>query len=76
MNGGYKYRRVQIGGDERFHDKPDKNMYSHVAESLQYLMLGAGYGGDVIIPAKFRTPQVKGAVGMGDKHRNLKRRRK
>jgi hypothetical protein len=41
MAGGYHYRRVQ-GVGERFHDQPDKNMSSHVAESLQYMMLGGG----------------------------------
>ena len=42
MMGGYKYRRLQVSDEERFHDKPDKNMYSHVAEAGQYLFLGAG----------------------------------
>ncbi len=46
--GGYKYKRVQITGADRFMDKPDKNKYSHVAESLQYLMLGAGEGSNVV----------------------------
>lgn len=40
-NGGYRYRRLQVTGEERFVDKPDKNRYSHVAEALQYLVLGA-----------------------------------
>jgi len=44
MGGGYCYKRVQVSGDDRFHDKPDKNMYSHVADAAQYLMLGAGEG--------------------------------
>jgi hypothetical protein len=42
MAGKYCYRRVQIVGDERFHDKPDKGMYSHVCEALQYVMLESG----------------------------------
>lgn len=42
MSGAYKYRRLQVAGLERFVEKPDKNQYSHVCESLQYLMLGAG----------------------------------
>ena len=44
MAGGYKYRRVQVTGTERFADKPTKDKFSHVAESLQYAMLGAGEG--------------------------------
>jgi hypothetical protein len=39
--GGYKYKRVQISGDARFQDKPDKGRYSHACEAVQYLFLGA-----------------------------------
>lgn len=42
MAGKYQLKRVQVVGEERFQDKPLKNEYSHVAESLQYLFLGAG----------------------------------
>jgi hypothetical protein len=41
MAGGYKYKRLQVTNDERYHDKPDKNKYSHVAEAGQYMILGA-----------------------------------
>jgi hypothetical protein len=43
FEGGYSYRRLQVSG-ERFDDKPDKNMFSHIHDALQYLMLGAGEG--------------------------------
>lgn len=42
MAGGYCYRRIQVAGDERFADKPDKGPYSHVAEALQYACVGMG----------------------------------
>ena len=48
MAGGYKYKRMQVSGQERFMDKPDKGRYSHVADALQYLFLGA-VGGDRVI---------------------------
>ena len=48
MSGGYKYKRLAVGGTERFQDKPDKGRYSHVADALQYLMVGAGEGGAVV----------------------------
>ena len=48
MAGGYCYRRVQVVGNERFHDKPDKNRFSHPCEAGQYLMLGAGEGRTLI----------------------------
>lgn len=40
MNGGYHYARVQISGDERYHDVPAKTFHSHVCEALQYLLVG------------------------------------
>lgn len=48
LAGGYKYKRMAVSGQERFMDKPDKGRYSHVADALQYLMIGAGEGGNVI----------------------------
>lgn len=48
MAGGYCYRRLQVSGQEKFAEKPDKNKYSHVAEALQYMFLGAGEGYGVI----------------------------
>ena len=36
LNGDYKFKRVQIPGEERFKDVPDKNSSSHIAEALQY----------------------------------------
>lgn len=44
MAGGYCYKRVQVSGSERYHDKPDKNRYSHVCEAGQYMMMGIGEG--------------------------------
>lgn len=42
MAGGYKFKRVQISGEERYRDKPDKDMFSHVCEALQYALVGQG----------------------------------
>ena len=47
FQGGYSYRRMQVSG-ERYDDKPEKNMYSHIHDALQYLMLGAGEGRQLI----------------------------
>jgi len=43
FEGGYGYKRMEVSG-ERYADKPDKNMFSHIHDALQYLMLGAGEG--------------------------------
>ena len=40
--GGYHFRRVKVAGDERFHDAPDKNAYSHPHDALQYALSGGG----------------------------------
>lgn len=34
--GGYHFARLNIIGDTRYKDMPDKNMYSHVQDALQY----------------------------------------
>lgn len=39
FNGGYKFERVQVAGDERFKDVPSKNRYSHPHDALQYIAL-------------------------------------
>lgn len=52
LAGGYCYKRVQVAGDERFQDKPDKNRYSHPVEAGEYMLIGAGEGLALITPAK------------------------
>ena len=42
--GGYHYARVRSTRDDRYHDRADKNEFSHPHDGLQYLMLGAGEG--------------------------------
>lgn len=44
LSGGYKYKRIKVSGEERYHDVPDKNKYSHPADGFQYMMLGLGEG--------------------------------
>jgi len=56
MAGGYKYRQLQVSGDERYHAEPEKNIYSHVAEAEQYAMIGAGQGNVVLGNANWNKP--------------------
>lgn len=36
--GAYKFRRIQVpGAEEKYTDVPDKNIYSHVGETIQYV---------------------------------------
>lgn len=48
MAGAYCFRRIQVVGQERFKDVPDKNEWSHVCEAGQYLCLGGGEGKMVV----------------------------
>lgn len=41
FNGRYKYRRIQLAGQERYRDIPEKNEYSHLHDALQYAALHA-----------------------------------
>jgi hypothetical protein len=45
LAGAYQFKRVQVSGADRFHDKPDKTKESHVCEALHYGLMGAGEGG-------------------------------
>lgn len=42
FNGGYKYRRIQVIGEERYTEEPTKNGYSHPHDALQYVALENG----------------------------------
>ena len=42
LAGGFQFKRVQVAGDVRYHDKPDKNKYSHVVEGLEYDIVSGG----------------------------------
>lgn len=44
LAGGYAFKRLQVAGDERYRDKPDKNRYSHPCEAGQYMVMGGGEG--------------------------------
>lgn len=59
MAGGYRYRRVQVIGTERYADKPEKNRFSHVADAAQYLMLGGGEGKAIVKRERRKTMDRK-----------------
>ena len=62
MNGGYAFRRLQVAGDERFEDKPNKNIYSHVCEALQYVAVGEGEDRRALNPGEQHTVMVQTRV--------------
>jgi hypothetical protein len=57
--GGYCRVRVKVSGDERFHDQPAKNRFSHIHDGLQYIAVGEGEDDRVIHGAKHRKVKVR-----------------
>lgn len=47
---GYHFKRVSVSGDERFHDKPNKNRFSHPHDALQYGLMK--FASDRIVECK------------------------
>lgn len=39
LMGYFQYARIRAGGDERYHEKPLKNIYSHICEALEYIAM-------------------------------------
>ena len=52
MNGGYCYARMQVTGEARYHDDPEKNHYAVIGEAAQYMLVGGGEASYV-----FRQPK-------------------
>lgn len=44
--GKYEYKRIQGKGEFKYHEKPNKNLFSHPADAEQYLALGYIHGYD------------------------------
>jgi len=55
LGGKFSYRRLQVAGDARYQEQPDKNEWSHPVEALEYGLMGQGEGIAVIINSK-QTP--------------------
>ena len=69
FQGGYSLKRVQVKGEERYRDEPDKTRYSHPHDGLQYAALGAGAGPSVIArkpppPPGWRKPPVRNPMAL------------
>jgi hypothetical protein len=56
LRGAYCFKRMKVVGDEKYHDVPDKNKYSHVVEAGGYGMMGAGEGVSLITPDAPQRP--------------------
>ena len=61
MAGGQTLKRVQVSGTAKYRDMPGKNNYLHVAESLQYLLVGGGEA-RLLVKRENRGPRPAMAV--------------
>lgn len=51
LAGKFCYRRLQVAGDEKFMEEPDKNAWSHPVEALEYGLMGEGEGIEALMAA-------------------------
>lgn len=58
MAGAWFYKRVEVPGEERFKDEPDKGPYSHVCESGEYALMDAGEHAVVNSPGAQNFPRA------------------
>lgn len=49
LAGGFCYKRVLVAGDERYHDEPAKNKYSHICEGGEYGLMAYGEGRKALV---------------------------
>lgn len=66
LQGAYKFKRVQVIGSERYQDKPDKSIHSHVCEALQYMFLGAGEGATITRPEGVHRQAPRRGLAVAD----------
>jgi len=65
FNGGYRFRKLQVSGEDRYMMKPEKNRFSHPHDALQYLCLALR--GEVQAKTQARAHLGKESVGVGDR---------
>lgn len=63
FNGGYKYERVQVVGEERYKDVPSKNKFSHPHDALQYLCAKLRHGVNAVRAKPRPTRRPRSAAG-------------
>lgn len=62
LNGAWHYKRMQVTGEEKFHEAPNKNHpYSDVGDALGYLLLGGGEH-RVLTSGQVHTPAPQAPV--------------
>ena len=57
--GGYRYAKLNVSGDERYREAPEKNKYSHPHDAHQHMCQAAH--GSVVVAPRARKREVKSA---------------
>jgi len=57
LAGAFQYKRIKVSGTEKFKDVPDKNLWSHVCEALEYALMDAGEHSVADSPVGMRMPK-------------------
>lgn len=66
MNGDYQFKRINVPGEDRYKDVPDKNMSSHICEALQYGTLHFHVPGKAETKRRLpRAPRYQPALSSG-----------
>lgn len=63
FEGGYNYALMSTSGSDHYDSKPVKNRYSHPHDALQYMMLGAGEGYEIIRNKNQNHPVIAKRTG-------------
>lgn len=59
LAGGFHFRRLQVKGEERYRDVPEKDKHSHIIEALEYDVVSAGEDRNVTYaPESVRGPRA------------------
>ena len=64
--GGYHFRRLQVAGEEKYRETPEKNIYSHVMEALEYDVVSAGEDRNVTVHPSIMQNQQRTAHAVAD----------
>jgi hypothetical protein len=65
-SGGYNRRRLEVSGEERYRDVPDKNKYSHVCEALEYDLVSGGEDRNITVHPAIREQAKREHVAQSD----------
>lgn len=67
LNSGFRYRKMNVSGAERFSDEVEKNHYADMCEALEYACLGDGVDHEVRGRKGFSSAALEAARAQGER---------